>query len=98
MTTKELAGSELQNMPDSPLAIVSLVAAVAGWSILPVIGGVIAIITGHLSKKEIQDSEGRLRGGGLATAGLVVGYACVATASLIVVAIAASAAFLGALG
>lgn len=77
MTKKELAARELQDVRDSTLAIVSLVAAIAGWSFLPVIGGVIAIITGHLAKNEIRESEGRLRGDGLATAGLVIGYACV---------------------
>ena len=98
MTTKELAARELENVPDSTLAIVSLVASLAGWSFLPVIGGVIGIITGHLAKREIQDSDGRLGGDGFATAGLVIGYACVASAILIVMAIAAGAAFFGALG
>ena len=98
MTTKELAARDLQDVRDSRLAIVSLVAAIAGWSFLPVIGGVIAIITGYLAKKEIQDSEGRLRGDGLATAGIVIGSACVAAATLLVIAVAAWAALFGAIG
>lgn len=95
MTTKELANRELQDVRDSTLAIVSLVAAIAGWSILPVIGGVIAIITGHLAKNEIRASEGRLRGDGLATAGLVIGYACVGIFAVILLAIASGGFFLG---
>lgn len=98
MTTKDLAVRDLEEVPYSPLAIVSLGAAISGWSFLPVIGGVIAIITGYLAKNEIRDSEGRLRGDGIATAGLVIGYACVATATLIVIAIAAGAIFFGLLG
>jgi len=98
MTTKELAATVPEDVRDSTLAIVSLVASIAGWSFLPVLGGVIGIITGHLAKSEIRDSEGRLSGDGFATAGLVIGYACVATATLIVVAIAAGAAFFGAFG
>lgn len=98
MTTKDLAARELQDVRDSTLAIVSLVAAIAGWSFLPVVGGVIAIITGYQAKNEIRASEGRLRGEGLATAGIVIGYACVAAATLLVMAVAAWAALFGAFG
>jgi phosphate/sulfate permease len=48
---------------------------ILGWIFLPVVGGIIAIITGHLAKKEIRQSDGLLGGDGLATAGLVLGYA-----------------------
>ena len=48
---------------------------ILGWIFLPVVGGIIAIITGHLAKKEIRQSEGLLGGDGLATAGLMLGYA-----------------------
>jgi type II secretory pathway pseudopilin PulG len=33
-----------------------------------------AIILGHMSRSEIRNSNGRLRGNGLATAGLIMGY------------------------
>ena len=95
MTKKELATRELQDVRDSTLAIVSLVAAIAGWSFLPVIGGVIAIITGHLAKNEIRESEGRLRGDGLATAGLVIGYACVGIFAVILMTAIIGAIFFG---
>ena len=95
MTKKELAARELQDVRDSTLAIVSLVAAIAGWSFLPVIGGVIAIITGHLAKNEIRESEGRLRGDGLATAGLVIGYACVGIFAVILMTAIIGAIFFG---
>ncbi len=95
MTMKELAARELQDVRDSTLAIVSLVAAIAGWSFLPVIGGVIAIITGHLAKNEIRESEGRLRGDGLATAGLVIGYACVGFFAVILMTAIIGAIFFG---
>lgn len=48
--------------------------AVLGWTLIPVVGGIIAIITGHLAKKEIRQSDGLLGGEGVATAGLVLGY------------------------
>ncbi len=48
---------------------------ILGWIFLPVVGEIIAIITGHLAKREIRQSDGLLGGNGLATAGLVLGYA-----------------------
>ena len=59
---------------DSVLAIVSLVCGLVGWTFLPLIGAIAAIITGHLAKKEIRDSAGTLSGNGMATAGLIMGY------------------------
>jgi hypothetical protein len=61
--------------PTSTLSLTSLVMGILGWIFLPVVGGMIAIITGHLTKKEIRQSEVLLGGNGLATAGLVLGYA-----------------------
>jgi hypothetical protein len=60
--------------PTSPLAIASLVFGVACWVVLPVLGSLGAIICGHLARREIRDSPGRLGGSGMATAGLVLGY------------------------
>lgn len=54
------------------LAIVSLVAAISAWVILPVIGSIVAVITGHMSLKQLKTSnEG---GRGLALAGTIVGW------------------------
>lgn len=47
---------------------------VVGWTLLPIVGAIIAVITGHMAKKEIRESNGLLGGDGLATAGLVLGY------------------------
>lgn len=58
----------------SGLAIASLISGVADWIVLPFIGAIVAIITGHLAKREIDASMGRLTGGGMATAGLILGY------------------------
>jgi dihydroorotate dehydrogenase len=59
----------------SSLAIVSLVAGIMTWTICPGLAGIVAIITGHIAKGQIKDSLGRLSGDGLATAGLILGYA-----------------------
>ena len=58
----------------STLAVVSLVAGILGWSLLPLIGTVAAIITGHMARKEIRTSGGTIEGDGLALAGLILGW------------------------
>ncbi len=71
--------------PPSTLAITSLVCGILGWiMVLPVIGSLIAIITGHLARKEIATSQGRIGGKGMATAGLVLGYSFVVIVALVV--------------
>ena len=76
MTDAELPPlSDNTPAPTSTLSITSLMMGILGWIFLPVVGGIIAIISGHLAKKEIRRSEGLLGGDGLATAGLVLGYA-----------------------
>lgn len=58
----------------STLAIVSLIAGITGWTILPLLGSIVAVITGHMAKNEIRTSAGALEGDGFATAGLIMGY------------------------
>lgn len=60
--------------PTSNTAVVSLVFGVLTWVLLPWIGMIIAIIAGHMARREIALSGGRISGAGLATAGLVLGY------------------------
>ena len=59
----------------STLAVVSLVSGILGWSLLPIIGGIVAVVTGHKAKREIRASGGALGGDTMATIGLVLGYA-----------------------
>lgn len=59
----------------STLAIASLVLGAVSWTILPIIGGIAAVVAGHYAKGEIRRSGGAITGDGLATAGLVLGYA-----------------------
>ncbi len=55
--------------PTNTMAIVSLVAGISSWFILPFIGAVVAVITGHMARSQIKQSmEG---GGGLAIIGPV---------------------------
>ena len=61
----------------STLAIVSLIFGILGWTALPVIGSLIAILTGHMARKEIRESYGSIQGDGLAVAGLVLGWVAI---------------------
>ena len=71
----------------SSLAVVSLVAGILGWTLLPLLGSVAAVVTGHMARSEIRRAPERLEGDGLAVAGLVLGYLSIAMAVLVVFAI-----------
>ncbi|MFD0726291.1 DUF4190 domain-containing protein [Lysobacter brunescens] len=58
----------------STLAIISLVAGICGWTVLPLLGTIAAIITGHMARGEIRRSGGTLDGDGMAMIGLVLGW------------------------
>ena len=61
-------------LQNSTTAIISLVAGIAGLTVFPIIGSIVAVILGHMAKGEIARSGGMLGGAGAATAGLVLGY------------------------
>ncbi len=56
------------------LAIVSLVAGIVSYFLLPVIGAVTAIITGGIAKRQIRESAGRMKGKGMANWGIILGW------------------------
>ncbi len=63
-------------------AIVSLVSGILAWLGIFGLGGIAAVVTGHVAKNQIRSSAGRMAGDGLATAGLVLGYLNLALAVL----------------
>lgn len=69
---KTIAGGDLQ--PRSGLAVTSLVFGILAWTVLPVVGALIAIVTGHMGLSEVRTEGGRLRGRPQAKAGLILGY------------------------
>jgi len=54
--------------------VVSVVSGVLSWVLLPLIGAIVAVITGHMARNEIRNANGRIAGSGLATIGLLLGY------------------------
>ena len=71
----------------STLAIISLIAGILGWSLVPFFGSIAAVICGHMARKEIRQAPDRLEGDGLAIAGLVLGYLSIAMAVLAIIAL-----------
>lgn len=68
----------------SALALISLIAGILGWTALPFLGSVAAIITGHLARAEIRRRPLELEGDGMALAGLILGYVMVVASFLAV--------------
>jgi hypothetical protein len=60
--------------PNSSMALISLIAGILGLTFIPIIGSIVAVITGPMARKEIRESAGGLSGDGLATAGIILGW------------------------
>lgn len=58
----------------SGFAIASLICGIAGWFLFFFIGGILAVVFGHMARREIRRSQGWKRGDGLALSGLIIGY------------------------
>ena len=71
----------------STLAIVSLIAGILGWTLVPFFGSIAAVVCGHMARKEIRNAPDRLAGDGLAIGGLILGYATIAMAILAIIAV-----------
>ncbi|MBS0230539.1 MAG: DUF4190 domain-containing protein [Proteobacteria bacterium] len=69
------------------LAVVSLVCGILGWTLLPFLGSIVAIVCGHMARSEIRRNPQTQEGDGLAVAGLVLGYLVIALSVLAVVAV-----------
>lgn len=62
------------SQPNSTLALVSLITGILGLTFIPLLGSIVAVITGPMAQKEIQESQGSLGGEGLAKAGIILGW------------------------
>ena len=81
-------------------AVASLVFGILSWFLCPLIGGLLAIIFGHVARGQIRRSGES--GGGLAIAGLILGYAHIAvsivTVFILLVIFGSMAAAINAIG
>ena len=67
----------------SGFAIASLICAIAGWFLFFFIGGILAVVFGHMARREIRQSQGWKRGDGLALSGLIIGYLNIAATIIV---------------
>jgi hypothetical protein len=58
----------------SSLAVISLISGIASYFIVPLLGAIVAIITGNMAKRDIKESAGRLTGDDLAKWGMILGW------------------------
>ncbi len=65
----------------STFAIISLVSGILGWTVLPLVGSIVAIVTGHMARTEIRRNP-LLAGNAMAVVGLVLGWVAVIAALL----------------
>jgi hypothetical protein len=61
-------------LPNSTLAIVSLVSALLGFTFVPVVGGIVALVTGYMARNETRSIPPKASGDGMATAGIILGW------------------------
>jgi type IV pilus assembly protein PilA len=69
--------------PTSGKAIASLVLGI--FPVIPFVGSIVAIVLGAVSRSEIRRSGGRLKGDGLALAGLILGCLQVAVIPIVLI-------------
>ena len=77
-----VAAVYVQGARTNSLAVASLVTGIISWFMCPVLGGVLAVIFGHVARGQIRRTGES--GSGLAVAGLVLGYAHLAAAAVLI--------------
>src|SRR3990170_7165944 len=71
-----------QALPTNSNALISLIAGILGLTLLPLIGSIVAVIVGGIARREIRASAGAYGGGGMATAGVVLGWIGIALSGI----------------
>jgi type IV pilus assembly protein PilA len=80
-----IAGAVASSMPQTPVmpdpdartdgkAVASLILGIGGLTFFSIFAGIPAVILGHMSRSRIKQSMGKLKGEGMALAGLIMGY------------------------
>jgi type IV pilus assembly protein PilA len=72
--------------PDAPTSGKALASMITGiFGLIFFFPAIAAIILGHMSRSEIRSSKGRLKGLGMSTAGLIMGYGMIAMIPFILI-------------
>jgi hypothetical protein len=69
------------------LAVLSLAFGLLAWFGLPVVGAVVAVVTGHVALNEIRRAPDAYEGRGMALTGIILGWLNLALSAMIVAAI-----------
>jgi len=81
-------------LPINPLALASFILGSTSFFMLPVLGAIAAVITGHLAKQEMKARPYTFSGEGFATAGLILGYAHLALTLIAIIVVIIALALL----
>jgi hypothetical protein len=73
----------MQAVQTSGMAVASLIMGILGWTVLPLLGSILAIVFGYSARNEIRQRPGELEGEGMAVAGLVLGWLMVGASILL---------------
>ena len=68
------APTYVQGRTTNALALVSLISGILGWTVVPWLGSVVAVITGHMARAELRRNPETQEGDGFAIGGLVLGW------------------------
>jgi hypothetical protein len=74
MDQPNLPESTPPDLPTSTMALVSLISGIVGILFFPFVGGIVAIVTGNMARKETRSFPPTHSGDGTATAGMVMGW------------------------
>ena len=74
MDQPNLPESTPSSLPTSTLAVVCLISGVLGLLFFPFVGGIVAIVTGNMARKETRSIPPTHSGDGMATAGMIMGW------------------------
>lgn len=61
-------------LPSSTLATVSLISGILGFTMIPILGSIVALLTGYAARRDTRSIPPRASGDGLATAGIAMGW------------------------
>lgn len=66
---------EIRNtLKTNPLAVASLVLSISGFSLLPLIGSIVGLVTGYMARDDIRQNPAVYNGEGLAKVGIILGW------------------------
>lgn len=76
------------------MAILSMVSSILGLTLLPIVGSIVGVVTGHIARRQIRESGEQ--GLGPATAGVAIGWVGIALLVIAIVVLVVAVVVFGA--